>query len=170
MTRMRSGLLLMAVGLLSLAFVACDGGEANGDATPEPTQTSSPDNPVSPGDPTGTATPSPTPDEDFERVEEAAPIEEIEVLFLESFPVQHRLRVVSGLPSGCAAFERIDVERDGTTFNVSVVNTVPAPGEDVACTMIYGIVEHTVELGSDLETGTEYTVNVNDRTTTFVAQ
>lgn len=115
----------------------------------------------------------PTPTEpagDFERVEELAPIEELEVLFAESNPVQHRLHIVSGLPSGCAAFERVDVERDGTTFNVEVINTMPAPDEEVACTMIYGFHETTVELGDDLEVGTEYTVNVNDETITFVAQ
>src|SRR5690606_19490892 len=140
---------------------------------------------AAPGEPTSSAPAEPTtgaetPDEpagpttapgvDFDRVEAPAPIEEAEVRFLESFPVQHRLDIVSGLPSGCAAFERIDVERDGTTFTVSVVNTVPAPDQQVACTMIYGMTENTVDLGSDLDAGTEYTVHVNDLTITFVAQ
>jgi hypothetical protein len=107
---------------------------------------------------------------DDSRVEVDAPIEEIDVLFLESFPVQHRLHVISGLPSGCAAFEGIEVVRDGTTFNVTVTNTMPAPDQDIACTMIYGYHESTVDLGNDLESGTEYTVNVNDKTMTFVAQ
>ena len=78
--------------------------------------------------------------------------------------------MVSGLPSGCAAFEDIEVVRDGTTFTVTVTNTMPAPDQNIACTMIYGYHESTVDLGSDLEPGTEYTVHVNDQTTTFVAQ
>ena len=47
---------------------------------------------------------------------------------------------------------------------------MPAPDQDIACTMIYGYHESTVDLGNDLESGTEYTVHVNDQVTTFVAQ
>ena len=47
---------------------------------------------------------------------------------------------------------------------------MPAPDQEIACTMIYGYKESTVSLGVGLESGTEYTVHVNDQTTTFVAQ
>lgn len=194
MPRFRSISILFAAAVLSVSAVACssddDAGTDGGDdgtpaatAPPDGTQTGSPS-----GTPTGTpsdgdqptsndGTPAPTETQapgdggaNVERVEELAPIEEINVLFLESFPVQYRLDVTSGLPSGCAAFESIEVEQDGTTFNVTVLNTMPAPDQDVACTMIYGYHESTVDLGTGLESGTEYTVNVNDKTTTFVAQ
>ncbi|MEX1021751.1 MAG: hypothetical protein WD058_01265 [Dehalococcoidia bacterium] len=178
MNRIRTTLAVVALGVASLALVACDGVSANGGPEDVPTATSpggtsGGDAPVGSGDPRPDGTGAPEPDdafEDFERVETAAPIDEIDVLFLESFPVQHRLHVVSGLPSGCAKFERIEVERDGDTFNVSVVNTMPHPDAAVMCTMIYGMIEHTVDLGDDLDAGTEYTVNVNDEQITFVAQ
>ena len=180
MTRFRSLSLLLAAAVLSLAMVACstdsEGDNGNGDdpvATAPSTSTPDGDTPAaSDGTATATATPDGTPRNvaDQDRVVVEAPIEDFEVLFLESFPVQHRLRVVSGLPSGCAAFEDIEVVRDGTTFTVTVTNTMPAPDQNIACTMIYGYHESTVDLGSDLEPGTEYTVHVNDQTTTFVAQ
>lgn len=152
------------------------GGTGGGEATPPATGTpGGGDEPVSSDDPTPpSTTPSPTPTptdgDGFERVEELAPIEEIDVLMLESFPVQYRLRIVSGLPSGCAAFAGAEVEQQGTTFIVTVMNTVPAPGQQVSCTMIYGYHESSVSLGTGLESGTEYTVKVNDKATTFVAQ
>jgi hypothetical protein len=170
--------LMMMTGVLAVALVACaDNGNDDGLGIDDPTPAPTADVPATPADPTPSdPTPAPTdpatPGDpvDYEQAEELAPIDELEVLFLESDPVQHRLRVVSGLPSGCAFFERIDVERDDTTFNVTVVNLMPAPGVDVACTMIYGYHESEVELGDDLEAGTEYTVNVNDETITFVAE
>lgn len=160
---MKRMMMMLATGVMAVALVACD--SANDDSGSGPDGNPAPIETSAPTEPTPTE-----PMDDFERVEELAPIEEIEVLFAESFPVQHRLHIVSGLPSGCAAFERVDVERDGTTFNVEVINTMPAPDEDIACTMIYGYHETTVELGSDLEVGAEYTVDVNGETMTFVAQ
>ncbi len=178
MTRFRSLSLLLAAAVLSLAMVACsDDSEGDSDdtgsdpvATAPSTGTPDGDAPAS-SDDTVTATPDGTQNVgDPSRVVVEAPIEEFEVMFLESFPVQHKLRVVSGLPSGCATFEGIEVVRDGTTFTVTVTNTMPAPNQDIACTMIYGYRESTVDLGNDLESGTEYTVHVNDQVTTFVAQ
>lgn len=168
MTRLRSLSLLFAAAIMAVAMVACTA-EANGGGEDR-------DEPVSSD---GTATPG-TGDGtggvghwgngvEFERVDALAPIEEIDVLFLESFPVQHQLKVVSGLPGGCAAFKSIEVERDGNVFDVTVLNTMPAPDAEVACTMIYGYHESNVMLGDDLEAGTEYTVNVNGETITFVA-
>ncbi len=189
MTRFLSFSMLIAAAVLSVAMVACsadaeDGDNAGDDPTTTPTatapSTSTPngDEPTSsvpdgtataPASPTAPVAPTNDDIDDIRRVEVLAPIEEINVLFLESFPVQHRLDVTSGLPGGCAAFEGIEVVRDGTTFTVTVTNTEPAPDQNVACTMIYGYHESTVDLGNDLESGTEYTVNVNDKTITFVA-
>ena len=176
---MKRVLMLMMTGVLTVALVACgDNGNDDDLGIDDPAPIPTADAPTTPADPAPTnpapTDPAPTqptdPAVDYEQAEELAPIEEIDVLFLESDPVQHQLQITSGLPSGCAFFDRADVERDGTTFNVTVVNLMPAPGVDVACTMIYGYHESTVDLGSDLEAGTEYTVNVNDETMTFVAQ
>lgn len=140
---LRATILVATLGLVAVAMVACDSFRSDDG-----------------GNNNG----------DYRTVEALAPIDELDVRFAESFPVQHFLHIVSGLPSGCAAFERVDVERNGTTFNIEVWNTVPHPDDNVACTAIYGFHESNVALGSDLEVGTEYTVNVNDKTITFVAQ
>ena len=106
----------------------------------------------------------------YETVEVTAPIEKIEIVAMESFPVQYAVNIVSGLPGGCAKFERITSSRDGDRIDIEVINTEPAPDELVACTMIYGYAENTVELGSDFVPGMTYAVEVNDVEETFVAQ
>lgn len=173
MKRLRTAVALLALGILSVGLVACDGVSANGDNEPTATApadgTPNGDTSVTPGDGSPTAQPTRTLPSDHPRVEVPAPIDALEVLIRESFPPQYSLQIVSGLPSGCAAFERIEVERDGNTFNVDVINTMPEPNSNIACTMIYGTMEHAVAL-EGIESGVEYTVNVNDQTTTFVGQ
>jgi hypothetical protein len=173
MKRLRTAMALLALGVLSVGLVACDGASANDDNEPTATApadgTPDGDTPVSPGDHPSTAQPTPTLPGDPPRVEVAAPIDGLDVLVRESFPPQYSLQILSGLPSGCAAFERLDVERDGNTFNVDVINTMPEPNANIACTMIYGTMEHAVAL-EGIESGVEYTVNVNDQTMTFVGQ
>jgi hypothetical protein len=88
-----------------------------------------------------------------------APIENAELVVRESQPPQYAVRIVSGLPSGCAKFERIDVARDGYVVNVTVWNTLPEL--NTACTMIYGTTEHTAELGSGFTRGEAFAVHVN---------
>jgi hypothetical protein len=100
----------------------------------------------------------------------AAPIDELEIITRESFPPQYAARVVSGIPSGCAAFESAVLRgRNGTTFTIAVTNTQIAD-PNVACTQIYGTHESIIELASDLVSGTTYTVQANDRSVTFTAQ
>lgn len=88
----------------------------------------------------------------------------------ESFPPQYFVQITSGLPNGCAAFEEITTERDGETIRIAVWNTLPVADEPIACTMIYGFVEHNVALGTDFTSQQRYSVEVNDVTETFVAQ
>jgi hypothetical protein len=113
--------------------------------------------------------PPPRPTPSYRTKSEPAPIDDVELLIRESFPPQYALRIVSGLPSGCHQYEATTVQRSGTAFTVTVTNLAPDdPG--VACTAIYGQHEQTVELASDLISGTAYTVEVNDRTLEFTAQ
>ncbi len=146
-----------------------DGTPAPGGASPPP------DTPVSstPGggsSPPSTRTVAPV-DPGYPTVEELAPIESAEILVMESFPPQYAVQIVSGLPSGCAVFLRSEVvERSGTTIRIEVVNQMPAPDSNVACTMIYGIHESSVMLGSEFESGVTYAVEVNDKVTGFTAQ
>lgn len=180
MNPIRATVSALALGVLSLALVACDGASADntgtGDSateTPtvvEPATTTNPDTPVDSDDPTTVPSePTATPEWDHPRVEELAPIESIDILIRESFPPQYSLQITSGLPSGCAAFERTDVSREGNTFTVTVLNTMPAPNSDVMCTMIYGYYDQAVTL-EGIESGVEYTVNVNDQSLTFTGQ
>jgi hypothetical protein len=100
----------------------------------------------------------------------AAPIEELEILTRESAPPGYTLHITSGLPGGCAQFEAATITgRDGNTITVSVTNTLPADDETI-CTAIYGYKETNLDLGQDFVSGRTYTVNVNDKQTTFTAQ
>lgn len=101
--------------------------------------------------------------------EELAPIESVEVRVAESFPPQYFLDIVSGLPSGCASFDRYGLTRAGDVIQVEVWNRIETP-TDGACTAIYGTAQHAIPLGANLQPGRTYTVHVNAVTKTFVAQ
>lgn len=94
-----------------------------------------------------------------------APIDDVQVVIRDSSPPQVTLNVKAGLPSGCAQRESHSISRTGDTVTVRVLNSIPTG--DVACTMIYGTYELNLDLGRDFRAGGTYTVNVNDRTTTF---
>jgi hypothetical protein len=94
-----------------------------------------------------------------------APIDDVQVVIRDSNPPQVTLNVKAGLPSGCAQRESHSVSRAGDTFTVRVLNSMPSG--NVACTMIYGTYELNLDLGRDFRAGGTYTVNVNDKTTTF---
>jgi hypothetical protein len=98
-----------------------------------------------------------------------APIESADIRIAESAPPQYFLDVTSGLPSGCAKFDRYEVAQSANTTTVTVWNLVETP-DDGACTAIYGYVDHHIPLGANFQSGTTYTVHVNDVTKTFVAQ
>jgi hypothetical protein len=99
-----------------------------------------------------------------------APIDGLDILVRESFPPGYTLRILSGLPSGCAQFDRAEITgRSDATITVRVTNSVPAD-PTTACTAIYGTHESFLDLGTDFTSSTTYTVRVNDKTTTFVAQ
>jgi hypothetical protein len=109
--------------------------------------------------------PSPSPSN---RQAVPAPIDGLDVRVLESSPPQYVLSVRAGLPSGCAERNRHELNRSADVITVTVLNWMPT-GTPV-CTMIYGSYELSINLGSDFRSGTTYTVSVNDKTTTFVAQ
>ena len=110
-----------------------------------------------------------TPDQsgEPETVEKLAPIDSVTILVAESFPPQYLLLVESGLPNGCAEFDRYEVTRDSDTVRVAIINLEPV---GMVCTDVYGTVEHNIPLGSGFDPGTTYTVLVNDVAETFVTQ
>jgi hypothetical protein len=102
------------------------------------------------------------------RQEVPAPIDGLAVRVMESNPPQYMLNVRAGLPSGCAERNRHETRREAERITVTVLNWMPAGSPP--CTMIYGSYELNVNLGSGFRPGTTYTVTVNDKSTTFVAQ
>lgn len=131
----------LAAALLALGAAACNGDDAT----------------VAPGD-------------GFETVRALAPIELVEIRIAEPFTPLYFAHIVSAQPNGCVRFESLETERNGETIDIRVWNRVPAEGELVACTMIFGTTDHSVPLGTDFEAGRTYTLNVNDETITFEAQ
>ena len=110
-----------------------------------------------------------TPDQsgELETVEKLAPIDRVEILVAESWPPQYFLFVESGLPNGCAEFDRVEVTADGETIHVAIINLETV---GMACTKEYRTVEHNIPLGSEFEPSTMVTVLVNDVAETFVTQ
>jgi hypothetical protein len=93
-----------------------------------------------------------------------APIDEVKINILESYPPQISVYIKGGLPDGCSSFHDITVDREGETVNIQV--TIQHP-KGVNCPAIYTNFEKYVNLGSDFMIGTTYTLNVNDYATTF---
>jgi hypothetical protein len=101
-----------------------------------------------------------------------APIESVDILILETFPVQYRAHVISGLPNGCSRFDHWTVELDEASrlFTIEVLNNTPTPDSQIACAMVYGTMDHSIPL-EKVEAGMTYKVQVNSTTsTTFDAQ
>jgi hypothetical protein len=93
-----------------------------------------------------------------------APIDEVNILFMESYPVQVGVYIKGGLPDGCTTFRDLTVTRDGDTVNIEVMIQKPA---DAICPAIYNSFEKNVNLGSDFTSGKIYTVKVNSVSTAF---
>lgn len=118
-----------------------------------------------PGDPTLPLPLPPGPTTPSDLVTVRAPIDGIDVLIRESNPPQVSLKVTAGLPSGCARQHSHDVKRQGDTFIVTVLNSMPKG--DPICTMIYGTYVLDLDLPGPFAPGATYTVNVNDEVRTF---
>jgi inhibitor of cysteine peptidase len=92
-------------------------------------------------------------------------VDSVEVVLLESFPIQAQVIVTGNLPDGCTELHEITVEREGDQF-VLTINT-RRPTGDVACTEALVPFEETVDLDIEgLEVGS-YTVVAQDQEATF---
>ena len=157
-------LILIAIAAIAAFVLACGTDETklvsdnngNGGVGSQPK-----DDTVSTSDPVDSPPASLPEDPGYDQIQELAPIESVEILTLESYPEQFVVQIISGLPSGCASFSHAEVTQDGTDINIDVYNWMPAPGELIACTAIYGYHDENVGLGSDFKRGTEFTVIVN---------
>lgn len=163
--------LFLSLLVLMLVLAAC--GDAVQDTQPPasdlPTNGSDADRPVN-SDDDPTAQPGDDPaGSGVEPVEGGiivgeANVESLQILILESFPVQVHVRVNGYLGDGCTEVGEITSEREEDTFTVRITTVRPA---DAICTQQLVGLEETIALDvHGLEAGT-YTVDVNGVTDTF---
>jgi hypothetical protein len=86
-----------------------------------------------------------------------AVVESVDVLLLESLPVQIQLQVSGYHPDGCQAPVEVVQQRDGNTVTVQVYRILPAA---VMCPMVLQPLEETIRLDGGFEPGT-YQIDVN---------
>lgn len=98
-----------------------------------------------------------------------APIDDVEIVVDGSQPSRYAVRVVSGLPNGCTDFDAISVTRVANTVEITVTNVVRNGDGSQACALVYGQVEHIVDLGDGFVAGESYAIAVNAHKFTFVA-
>jgi inhibitor of cysteine peptidase len=92
-----------------------------------------------------------------------APVEEIKIVILESFPVQVQVIASGNLPDPCTEISEVLQEREGNTFFVSI-KTYRPPG---LCIQVLAPFEVKIPLNVyGLPAGT-YTVDVNGVQATF---
>jgi inhibitor of cysteine peptidase len=102
--------------------------------------------------------------QDSDYIYGTAVVESIEILVLESFPVQIHVVAKGYLPDGCTEIDRVEEERDGNTFTVTITTKRP---KDMMCTQAIVLYEKVVPLDVyGLNAGTYY-VNVNGVTDSF---
>jgi inhibitor of cysteine peptidase len=91
-------------------------------------------------------------------------IDSVEVLILESFPVQVTVHVKGNLADACTTVDEVTTTRDGNTFNIEISTKRPA---EQMCAQVLTPFEENIPLDvKGLKKGT-YTVNVNGVTETF---
>jgi hypothetical protein len=100
-------------------------------------------------------------------VGEKAIVEEIQVLILESFPVQVNALMRGSLPNGCTTIQAITSSREGNTFNITILTERPV---GAVCSEALIPFEESVSLDvAQLLAGT-YTVKAYDQTAVFTLQ
>lgn len=93
-----------------------------------------------------------------------ANVENIQIMTLESFPVQIQVIANGYLPDGCTEIDEIKNEREGNVFNINISTKRP---KDAICTQAIESFTETIPLEvRGLKAG-NYTVNVNGVTGSF---
>lgn len=93
-----------------------------------------------------------------------ANVDSIEVLILESFPVQINVRTRGTLPNGCTTIDDVSTEQVGNEFNVVISTIQPA---DAVCSQAVVPFEENIALDVDGLPAGSYQVNVNGRIGSF---
>jgi inhibitor of cysteine peptidase len=93
-----------------------------------------------------------------------ANVESIDIITLESFPVQIHVIAKGYLPDGCTEIDKIKTEREGNVFNINISTKRP---KDAICTQAIENFTRNIPLEvRGLKAG-NYTVNVNAVTGSF---
>jgi len=87
-----------------------------------------------------------------------ANVESIDILTLESFPVQIHVIAEGYLPDGCTEIDEIKTEMEGNTFNVNITTKRP---KEAICTQAIESFTKTIPLEVQGLSAGNYTVNVN---------
>jgi inhibitor of cysteine peptidase len=141
---------------LIVGLVACAAPEAEPDATTVPTS-----------EPIETPAPSPTQADDLghsEPVPGTAQVDSVDLVIMESFPVQVSAVVSGNLPDGCTNIDDIEVDIVDSRFEVLFTTVRPS---DAVCTQALVPFEETIPLDVEGLLAGEYTVNVNGVMATF---
>ncbi len=93
-----------------------------------------------------------------------ARVESVEIMILESFPVQVRVRAAGYLPDGCTQIDRVTQERIGDAFQVTISTVRPA---GVACTEALVSFERNIPLDVVGLPAVTYVVDVNGVQSSF---
>ena len=159
----------LVFGLVAFFLVGCanpagpgsqPGVRASIEAEP---QAVDPDSPVSSDDPTPTPT-SPPVSPEGEVTTGLALVDTIDILIMESFPVQVRVVIRGNLTDGCTRLDPAQVTRSDNTFHIELTTRRPVAGE---CTEALVPYEENVSLDvAGLPAG-EYTVEANGVTGIF---
>ena len=114
------------------------------------------------GSPDQDATDEPAPSSGL--IEGEAFIDSIDVLILESFPVQVNVRLAGNLPDGCTTLGETTINYADNRFDIKIATTRPA---DAACTEALVPFEQSVALDVLGLSAGDYTVAGGDKTATF---
>jgi pimeloyl-ACP methyl ester carboxylesterase len=155
--------MLLSVLVFALLLTSCGRPAASPTPTevvPEPTATIEP---TPKPTPTTKPTQEPTPTKGGIITGEAV-VESIEILLLESFPIQVHVVARGNLHDSCTEIGEITKQRDGDTFRVTITTSRPA---DAMCAQVLVPFEEVISLDVVGLPAGVYTVNVNGVTDTF---
>lgn len=147
---------LLLLGILLPS--ACGGPQAS----PTPA-TQQPDHPVSSTTPTAEPTVEATAPGKVITGENAI-VEDLQIMILESFPVQVRVIIRGSLPDGCTSIKEINPVRDGDSFNIHIITQRPA---EAMCTEALVPFEESASLDVYGLPAGNYTVQAGEQTTSF---
>lgn len=144
-------ILLLLTLLLLAGLTACGGNEEPDTTDSTPTTTAD----------TATAVSTDIP------LQQEATVDSIEILILESFPVEVNVRARGDLPDGCTSIDSVETTQTGTTFNITIT-TLRQTAE--LCSEALVPFEETISLDVLGVSAGTYAVNVNGINGSFTLQ